>query len=128
MTIHELLDDYKVGDITWEYHGEYGTAPKTVQYDMDGDASYHITINHDHKGVITGMHFTISEPGKSLHLYYYADKNQFHLDPNGFRGVDGGDVEDAKAWMSGFCRASQYKMDAFNGKFTYKTRDYLGWL
>lgn len=116
MTVHELLESYKCGDSTWTRHGADGLAPNTVQYDLNGDAEHHITVNHDAVGEITGVHYTIRNEANTLfHLHYYKDENKFFIDFTGTRNPKTINIPNIKARLAAWCVVSQYAINANQG-------------
>lgn len=116
MTVHELLESYKSGNSNWTKHGPDGLAPNTEQYDLNGSAEHHITVNYDETGVITGVHYTIrNQENTSFHLHYYKDQNKFFIDFSGTRNPKTINIPDIKARLAGWCLASQYAINANQG-------------
>src|SRR5579863_2778531 len=116
MTVHELLESYTCGDSTWTKHGPDGLRPNTQQYDLNGNADHHITVDHDAVDVITGVHYTIRNQENILfHLYYYKDQNKFFIDFSGTRNPKSISIPDIKSRLAGWCVVSQYAINAGSG-------------
>jgi hypothetical protein len=117
MNVYELQESYKSGDSTWTKHGPNGLSPNTEQFDLNGGAEHHITVNYDAKGNITGVHYTIRNEANTLfHLYYYLDNNSYNIDYSGTRNPKTIDITLIKLRLAGWCVASQYAIQSPNGK------------